>query len=91
LPYAPKYRLRQEIFSTFKTACGRKTLLMKDDTRYIGVMEEGPESQKQAENPKIIAGLSLHIMASQSVALVSRMRKIVGAIPSRLGKNPRTN
>lgn len=46
-------------------------------------MEEEPESQKQAANPKIIAGLSLHIMASQSVALLSRMGKIVGAIPSR--------
>jgi Dolichyl-phosphate-mannose-protein mannosyltransferase len=59
LPYAPKYRLRQEIFSTFKRACGRKTLLLKDDTRYIGVMEEAPESQKQAAHLKIIVGFSL--------------------------------
>ena len=28
--------LGKKFFSTFKTACGRKTLLLKDDTRYIG-------------------------------------------------------
>jgi Dolichyl-phosphate-mannose-protein mannosyltransferase len=59
LPYAPKYGPRQEIFSTFKTACGRKALLLKDDTRYIGVMNEALESQTQALLLKITAGFSL--------------------------------
>ncbi|PYL46241.1 MAG: glycosyltransferase [Verrucomicrobia bacterium] len=51
--------LGKKFFSNFKTTCGRKTLLLKDDTRYIGAMNGALESQAQARHTKIIAGFSL--------------------------------
>src|SRR5437764_12169836 len=51
--------LGKKFFLNFKTTCGGKTLLLKDDTRYIGAMNGALESQAQARHTKIIAGFSL--------------------------------
>src|SRR5260221_7365953 len=63
LRYAPKYSPRQDIFSTFELVCGRKPLLLKDDTRYIGEMNGALESQTHAAYTKVIAGFSLLALA----------------------------
>src|SRR5689334_4892710 len=64
----------KKFFSTFKTVCGRKTLLLKHDTRYIGVMEDAPASQKQAAHLKINVRFSLLGLATSP-----RLRPCAGA------------
>jgi len=55
--------LGKKFFRLFKTTYGRKTLLLKDHTRYIGDMDEPLESQRQAAHTKIIAGFSFLALA----------------------------
>jgi hypothetical protein len=53
----------RNFFRTFEIACGRKTLLLKGDTRYIGYMNGALKSQTQAAYSKIIAGFCLLALA----------------------------
>ncbi|HKS03750.1 MAG TPA: hypothetical protein VJR49_00215, partial [Chthoniobacterales bacterium] len=49
----------KKFFRLSKQCAEEKPLLLKDDTRYIGVMNEAPECQGQTGQLKIIAGFSL--------------------------------
>ena len=60
----------KKFFWIFKAACGRKTLLLKVDTRYIGGMNGALESQKQSAYTKIIAvflllALAIHLLTNR--------------------------
>jgi hypothetical protein len=53
----------KKFFSAFEIAYGRKTLLLKDNTGYIGNMNGALESRARAAYLKIIAGFSLLALA----------------------------